>query len=367
MNELAMRSNGSERLVEALCLLNYLLCNSPSNFHAKLLCLQIYHYLGCGWGACKAYDSLEVKHVQLDSMGYLHTAHLPSIGIATLAKQRYEMTLKFFTSSYKDSVEYLAMSYKFGSFSKLEEFMDFRDRLSNSLHYSLTSVEALLLELVSFCWTPTQNMTAYKNMNINPKEDRIAWDDLCDNRDLTVIVNWDPPNDAEPEGDHHLTRAEEVFIQDKELLRLRSLLLRIVSAAVEYCHVHGESTSEPEEKTVLEKIKDHFTNTFTTIRAINYKKHVKRYLVHFLPSRLHATLQYPYETVFSNLTDFVLTLYDVEKSAEKLSQSVVDDIKSVGMMLSKRISEHNKSSDLIWERREVQECIVCCIEVCIIL
>lgn len=364
MNELAMRSQASERLVEALCLLNYLLCNSPSNFHAKLLCLQIYHYLGCGWGACKAYDSLEVKHIQLDSMGYLHCAHLPSIAIVTMCKQRYETTLKFFTSSYKESVEYLAMAYKFGSFSKLQEFMDFRDRLSNSLHYSLISVEALLLEIVTFCWSPVQNMTAYKNMNINPKEDRISWDELCDNRDLTVIVNWDPPKDAESEVEQQINRTEDSFIQDKELLRLRSLLLRLVSGSVEYCHSYGEPGVEEDEKVILITLRDLYSSTFDRIRGANYKKHPKRYLVHFLPSRLHTILLYPYEKIFMNLVDFIITLYDGEKCPFKYSEAVIEDIKNIGQLLCDRINEHNQSNDLIWERREVQECIVCCIEVC---
>ncbi|CRK99230.1 CLUMA_CG012680, isoform A [Clunio marinus] len=125
MFDLAAKENSIERLIEAAHLLNYLLQNSPSNFHAKLLCLQIYHILGCSLGAHSIYSSLDVKHVQLDSLGYLHCTHLPLTGIVSLAKPIYDQTLKFFTASYKESLEYLAMSYKFGSFSKLQEFMDF--------------------------------------------------------------------------------------------------------------------------------------------------------------------------------------------------------------------------------------------------
>lgn len=366
MNDLSIRSNSSERLVEALCLLNYLLCNSPSNFHAKLLCLQIYHFLGCGWGACKAYDSLEVKHIQLDSMGYLHCAHLPSIGMFSLAKLRYETTLKFFTSSYKDSVEYLAMSYKFGSFSKLQEFMDFRDRLSNSLHYSLTSVEALLLEIVCFCWTPSQNMTAYKNMNISPAEDRISWDEICDNRDMTVIVDWDPPKEPGEEDTPTVNVTEESFTQDKELLRLRSALLRLVAAAIDYAHSYGGNTGgNNEHEQILVTIKDLYSNHFARIRSLNYRKHTKKYLVNLLPSRLHTILLYPYEAIFTKVAEFLLALYSSGGNgcAVKESEELIENIKQVGQLACNRISEHNKAEDLIWERRVVQELIVCCIEI----
>lgn len=81
MYDLSLKLQSSEHLVEALCLLHYLLSNSPSNFHAKLLCLQIYHLIGCGWGAHKTAESLNMKYVQLDSMGYLHASQLPLIGI----------------------------------------------------------------------------------------------------------------------------------------------------------------------------------------------------------------------------------------------------------------------------------------------
>lgn len=98
-------------------------------------------------GATKIYETLDIKHIQLDSMGFIHCALLPTIGLPSIAKPLYDVTLKFFTTSLKDSVEYLAMSYKFGSFSKLQEFMDFREKLANSLHYSLISVEAILMEI----------------------------------------------------------------------------------------------------------------------------------------------------------------------------------------------------------------------------
>lgn len=43
---LALKCSNSKPLVEALCLLEYVLKNSPSNFHCKLLCIKFYHILG---------------------------------------------------------------------------------------------------------------------------------------------------------------------------------------------------------------------------------------------------------------------------------------------------------------------------------
>lgn len=45
------------------------------------------------------------------------------------------------------SADHLAFSYKFGSFLKISEFVEFRDRLNNSIHNSLVAVEKKLLEI----------------------------------------------------------------------------------------------------------------------------------------------------------------------------------------------------------------------------
>lgn len=47
------------------------------------------------------YDSLEAKHLQLDSLGYLHCARLQSTGLSNLYNNHYD-TLKFFTTNYRD-------------------------------------------------------------------------------------------------------------------------------------------------------------------------------------------------------------------------------------------------------------------------
>ncbi|XP_055609943.1 phagocyte signaling-impaired protein, partial [Uranotaenia lowii] len=192
MYDRAWKQQRSEPLVEALCLLNHLLSNSINNFHAKLLSMQLYHRLGLVEAAHRAYESLDIKHIQLDSLGYLHCGQLCNGGFPALAKQIFDQTLNFFINDHQNSVEFLKTSYNFGSFSKLIEFLDFRDRLSNSFHFTLISVEALLLEMVCFSGTLVQNLAAYRLMRIKPHEDRIKWDELSDNRDLTIFVNWDP-------------------------------------------------------------------------------------------------------------------------------------------------------------------------------
>ncbi|KRT80486.1 hypothetical protein AMK59_8548 [Oryctes borbonicus] len=171
--DLAQQTQSSEHIVLALVLLDNLLNNSPSNFHAKLLSVKLYHTLGGGIGAQTMYESLDVKHLQLDSLGYLHCGRLPCTGLLNLATNLYDTTLKFFSSNYKDSSDHLTFSYKFGSFQKLDEFMDFRERLNNSLHYTTIAVDGIML-----CLMQCTTSEALYNLEISPKDNKISWETL---------------------------------------------------------------------------------------------------------------------------------------------------------------------------------------------
>lgn len=386
MYDLAVKMNSTERLVETLHLLNYLLRNSPSNFHAKLLCLQIYHILGCALGAHKIYVSLDVKHVQLDSLGYLHCGHLPISGIITLAKPIYDQTLKFFTASYKDSLEYLAMSYKFGSFSKLQEFMDFRERLSNSLHYSMISVEALIQEIACFNGSTQQNLLQFQNMKIEPNEDRIKYDELMDNRDLEVMMRWDPMCQYTSESGQPLSepislqdvlkvREKKSFVEDTELLQMRSSLLRLVAASVDLIHTPHETTNADTKdhnghssSTSLEDAEENFKvlmkswrELFNLAKKLNHQPTSSEFLVNLLPSRLHFMTQLSYEEVFTSLAKFV---YHLWLGSEKAKESLEDLSKSLGVVRN-HLEELKPVTvnGAIFDYRILQANLVGCVEV----
>lgn len=367
MYDLAFKQQSSEQLVEALCLLHYLLSNTPNNFHAKLLCLQIYHILGCGWSAHQTYETIDIKHVQLDSMGYLHCAQLPIVANVSITKPLYNATLKFFTTSYKESLEYLAMCYKFGSFSKLQEFMDFRDRLSNSLHYSMVSAEALLLELTTLNGSYAHNMAVINGLNIEPATEPIRWDELTDNRDLTVIVRWDPKyhafnEDGNPIVPKTTTNMEKhSFQQNLELLRVRSALLRAISACVEAVSMDDmNKVAALETLTIIQK---NWSDVFKQTKQLKLNRISNAYLVNLLPSRLHAILDMPYDQFFTNQIRLVLALEDGTESADEMAKVCNSDISEIGKLLDDTVKEHIKQTDLLWGRRRVQEIIVNCIEV----
>lgn len=367
MYDLSVKTKSSDRLVEALCLLHYLLSNSPSNFHAKLLCLQIYHKLGCGWGAQKVYESLNLKFIQLDSMGYLHSAHLPIIGMPSVSKYVFESTLKFYTSSFKESNEYLSMCYKFGSFTKLQEFIDFRDQLYNSLHYAVVSVEALVLEIISFGGTLNQNLIAFRNLQIDVECDRLQLNEMTDNRDLKVIINWDPEEGRIDEDEMRKIS----YDQDLDLLQIRTLQLRAIAACIEaitkdsYVKRPDAVPSSFDKCEILEQVLVKWNEVFDRIRKLNHKPMSNDLLVNLLPSRLHGLLKMPYETIFRNLIKLFLAIETglEDTTAEVVAKDLENNIIALSKFTTETVDDHNKNTDLLLNRREVQEVIVLTVEV----
>uniref|UniRef100_A0A182JR70 Phagocyte signaling-impaired protein n=1 Tax=Anopheles christyi TaxID=43041 RepID=A0A182JR70_9DIPT len=387
MYERAYRMQCSEPAIEALCLLNHLLGNSVNNFHGKLLALQLYHRLGLTQAAQSAYEALDIKHIQLDSLGYLHCAQLANAGFPALAKATYEQTLHFFLNDIDANSEFPKALYNFGTFSKLVEIVDFRSRLANSYHFMLVTVETMLLMVVSFGGTLSQLLAAYRQTRRNLHEDRIRWDKLHDNRDLTIFVCWDPPSDGEeeksmdngtggkakeasvvatvtkPVGATLEERRERLqklsYEQDYDLLRLRSGLSKMLFSLVE---LYLSRTSM--ECTLAQQLRDDWVAVTADIRSKQHSPISGRYLVNLLPSRLHLYLSLPYERVFTQLADFVLDLwkgYSIEQltlAADKCS----GDVTAIFETMKRAIDTYHESVDLLWNWKTTHELVNGCIE-----
>lgn len=358
MYDVCVKEQKSDKLFEALCLLQYVLKNSPSNFHVKLLCLKIYHIFGCITGAQQMYESIDIKHIQLDSMGYIHCNLLPLCGRPSIARVVFDTTLKFFTNSHKERLEYIALTYRFCSFSKLQEFLNFKDRLTNSLHYAAMSVEAILSDLVSLYGTTQQNIDT-QDYNIN-------YNNLSDNRDLSAIVRWDPVHSV-----NHEEHQKETFEQELEALQLRSCMLRLVASFVDLYQSHGNSSSNgkinkcesnSKETETVETLRESWEGLYQRIRLMKYEKISNQFLVNLLPSRLHLMLELPYEKFFNDLAGFILDMHTgcIKMEQCKTISNNVDDVASIFL---DAIKESNNSEDNLWCRRSVQQRISVAIEI----
>uniref|UniRef100_A0A8C2FRJ2 N-alpha-acetyltransferase 25, NatB auxiliary subunit n=1 Tax=Cyprinus carpio TaxID=7962 RepID=A0A8C2FRJ2_CYPCA len=237
--DLWLETGESNMLWQCLGLLEEGLSNSSSNAQFKLLLLLLYCRLGAFEPVVDLYSSLDAKHVQHDTIGYLLTRYAESLGQFAAASQSCNFSLRFFHSNQKDTSEYIIQAYKYGAFEKIPEFIAFRNRLNHSLHFAQVRTERMLLDLFLEADISSPLEESVKSMSLCPEEDDIPWDSLRDNRDLTVLVSWDP-KDRQLNEEHKQRSLEE----DTLWLRLRSLTLRLIGCVSALTHPPASRNSE---------------------------------------------------------------------------------------------------------------------------
>ncbi|XP_012685727.2 N-alpha-acetyltransferase 25, NatB auxiliary subunit [Clupea harengus] len=221
--DLWMETGDEAMLWQSVCVLEEGLTHSSSNAQFKLLLLLLFCRMGAFEPVVDLYTSLDAKHVQHDTIGYLLTRYAEALGQFAAASQSCNFSLRFFHSNQKDTSEYIIQAYKYGAFEKIPEFIAFRTRLNHSLHFAQVRTERMLLDLFLEADISSSLEDSVKAMALSPEDDDIPWDCMRDNRDLTVMTSWDPP-------DRHLTEAHRKQSVEEEIiwLKVRSLTLRLI-------------------------------------------------------------------------------------------------------------------------------------------
>ncbi|XP_061658118.1 N-alpha-acetyltransferase 25, NatB auxiliary subunit [Syngnathoides biaculeatus] len=236
--DLWTESGDEEMAWQSLGLLHEGLSNSPSNAQFKLLLLLLYCRLGAFEPVVDLYASLDAKHVQHDTIGFLLTRYAQSLGQFAAASQACNFSLRFFHSNQKDTSEYIIQAYKYGAFEKIPEFIALRNRLNQSLHFAQVRTERMLLDLFLEADIVLSLEESVKAMCLSAEEDDIPWDNMRDNRDLTVFTCWDP-NERKLSEEHRRRSLEE----ERAWLRLRSLTLRLLALVAALGHKPSSQNS----------------------------------------------------------------------------------------------------------------------------
>ena len=113
----------------------------------RFLLIKFFNHVGAVGPSQVIHLGLELKHIQLDSLGYLMSHHIMSCGHLNETAKFFRNTLRFFSGNYKDTIDYIISAYRCGSFDKIREFIKLRDRLTASQHFASISIEQKLLDL----------------------------------------------------------------------------------------------------------------------------------------------------------------------------------------------------------------------------
>ncbi|XP_014254819.1 N-alpha-acetyltransferase 25, NatB auxiliary subunit [Cimex lectularius] len=236
--DLWLDTSVSDYLIEGVTLCHYALLKSPSNSQFKLLLLKFSHLLGCSESAQLAYVFLDIKQMQLDTLGYLHVFPLIYHASYTNATAILLSTLKFFNTNRKESADHIAHAYKYDAYTKIPEIISIKEKLNNSIHFYMAQVERMLL-LIFLSETYVSTLLIIRDFAVDPEVDKIPWMYLEDNRDLNVL--WD----LEPK-DRSLTQ-EEIDVShnlDLTYLSLRSRLLRMIITSIHLGSANVESMKD---------------------------------------------------------------------------------------------------------------------------
>ena len=219
--------NPNKILVRLAAVLEHGINISKANFQLKLLLIKTYNLIGATGASAAVYEKLDMKHIQLDTLGYVLIFQALSTANFSLAYNLIANTLKFFLANLKDTSDPMILSYKFGSLTRIPEFVEFRDRLNNSLHFASVTAEHIILEVTHNVNSLPGFVEALKITEVNPLVERNNLSELCDNRDLKVMNTWEPverrlKDEAIKDG----------FKADVSLLNINELIIKILTTSL---------------------------------------------------------------------------------------------------------------------------------------
>ncbi|KAK9512997.1 hypothetical protein O3M35_001291 [Rhynocoris fuscipes] len=331
--DLWVDTQDSNYLFEAIVICQYALSLSPSNSQFKTLLLKFYHLLGGCKGAHNAYLMLDVKHMQLDTLGYIHVFPLLANADYATATDVISSTMKFFTNNFKESADHITFAYKYDALTKIPEFIWVREKLNNSTHYMKVRFERMLLDIF-FASSHSNTLQLIKDFEISPLE-KIQWSSLQDNRDFTVL--WD----MEPDGRMFERDAiKQTYNYEIIYLRLRCILVHVIAGCM-YAGLGETNNTEGEldnfdireslynynvSKSILKKLLIDLEENLEALKTNPPSYATKKFIAAPPESRLLLTIQYNYFELILFELKFIIELIPGSDCDKDKCASLLNDI-----------------------------------------
>ncbi|BES95619.1 unnamed protein product [Nesidiocoris tenuis] len=335
--DLYISTEDTNYLFDGIVLCEYVVSQSSHDVQMKILLLKFYHLLGGTEGAHMVYNSLDLKHMQLDTLGYLHLFPLLANASYDHATLVLNSSIKFFTNNSKESADHVTFAYKYEALTKIPEFIGIKDRMTNSAHCLLSTVEKMLCEMFT---APgfTNAIELAKAMEITVNLERIQWNELWDNRDFSLLWDIEAP-------DQRLT--EECIVQSHNhnllLLRLKSLHLHSIVTALNIgkaepnrVETEADQLKEPDETNkdltyakTRSKLMDYIVQFEEALKPVKHNipsPLSKRYIAGPPVSRLTLMLQVNYFDLILIQLRFLHSIVPCEDGNHKKCQFQLDSM-----------------------------------------
>ncbi|KAI9492083.1 N-acetyltransferase B complex non catalytic subunit-domain-containing protein [Zychaea mexicana] len=214
-------------LIQAVSFLEDALEKSIYNFHIKLTLVRLYAMLGVCNRPVQIFRTMDIKQVQFDTMIHYFTDRFISLACLDEVEQLLLESLMIYKSNQVETPEMVVKAYQYGTFSKIQEFIEFRSRLDSSLQQAITNVELTRIESSASSFQVKYAVQYFQDLDVSKiKCDDAFVQEQSDNRDFKVFLNCN--SEEQPKG-------EELFKLTKSTnrvwLQTFSYILNILSAA----------------------------------------------------------------------------------------------------------------------------------------
>ena len=212
--------------LQCAVLLHWGLSTSPSNWQLKLMLIRLLTASGCGGWAYEVHSSLDIKHLMLDSLGWVLQHQLVQCGLAGLAMGQsghHLYTMRLYGQVNKDTSDHIITAYRTGTFFQIRDIYNLRQRINNSYNLMSTNAENQLYILLHKTASHSELHSMLNYLDNVEDED---WASKRDNRDLDTMVSWDLASSRDSGVRETSLRRELLYT------RTRQLLVKCVQACV---------------------------------------------------------------------------------------------------------------------------------------
>ncbi|XP_078445054.1 tetratricopeptide repeat (TPR)-like superfamily protein isoform X2 [Wolffia australiana] len=200
LSQLFWRTGRITYLLEAIIVLEFGLTIGRHAWQYKIHLVHLYSHLGALPLAYERFGSLNVKNILLETVS--HHA-LPQ-----MLKSTHWVELSLFLSNYlkfmddymREAADHTFLAYRHRNYTKVVEFVQFKEKLQNSVQYLLAKVETSILELKQKAGNLEETERTLESFDFGTKLLDLSTDEklktLTFNEDMEARPWWSPTPDV---------------------------------------------------------------------------------------------------------------------------------------------------------------------------
>ncbi|RLN29014.1 phagocyte signaling-impaired protein [Panicum miliaceum] len=194
--QLYWRTRNLGYLLEAILVLEFGLTVRKYVWQYKIILVHLYSYLGALPLAHKWYITLEVKNILLESVSHHILPQMLNSPFLQHAADLVKDYLKFMDDHLKESADLTCLAYRHRTYSKVIEFVQFKDRLQRSMQYLSVKSDSVMLHLKQKADSLDEVESILESVSHGTKLVELSNDDsmkhLTFNEDLEARPWWTP-------------------------------------------------------------------------------------------------------------------------------------------------------------------------------